>query len=192
MTLFDTRPAIAATLTATAADLGVDFDVDRFLRELGPPLETMVGEQVPAETVPRFVDHYREIYERVGLPAARLMPGARESLAAVRSGGGESIVITGKNSHDARCHVRAADLDVVEVIGWAWADGKTDALKRHGAIAYAGDHPADTAAARAADAVAIAVTTGSHAAEDFPTADVVLPSLVEFPRWWDEYLQAQG
>lgn len=76
------------------------------------------------------------------------------------------------------------------MIGWAWAQGKTDALLAHGASAYVGDHPADVAAAKAADAVAIAVTTGSHAVESFAQADVVLDSLLGFPQWLDKHLMA--
>ncbi|GAA4909918.1 phosphoglycolate phosphatase [Stackebrandtia albiflava] len=183
MTLFDTRPAIAATLAAAAAELRVGFDVDLFLKELGPPLDMLVGRQLPAERVDAFVAKYREIYHLHGLPVTVLLPGARESLASVAAAGGTSIVITGKNDRDAGLHVDAERLEVTHVIGFAWAEGKTAALRKHGARVYVGDHPADVAAARAADALAVAVTTGSHGPDSFGDADVVLSSLSEFPEW---------
>jgi len=190
MTLFDTRPAIGATLTAAAADLGVEFDVELFLAELGPPLEVMVGQQLPKPLVTPFVDRYREIYHIHGLPAAKLLPGARESIDTVTDHNGASIVITGKNLRDASRHVETEKLAVATVIGWAWAEGKTAAMLEHGASVYVGDHPADIAAARAAGAAAVAVTTGSHGADSFADADVVLDSLTEFPRWLARHVTA--
>lgn len=187
MTLFNTRPSIAATLTAVAKELGVEFDVPRFVRELGPPLDVKVGEQLPPDITEAFVARYRDIYHVHGLPAATLLPGARDAIDEVGRRGGKSIVITGKNDRDANRHITHARLDVAHVIGWAWAQGKTDALLAHGASVYVGDHPADVAAAKAAGAVAIAVTTGSHQEESFGEADVVMSSLIEFPQWLDTY-----
>ncbi|CAM3538619.1 HAD family hydrolase [Stackebrandtia soli] len=183
MTLFDTRLSIGATLSVTAAELGLPLDVDLFLSNLGPPLDVMVGEQIPADRVEEFVAHYRAVYRYHGVSAAQLLPGARDSIACVHAVGGSTIVITGKNDHDANLHVDHEKLDVAHVIGFAWAETKTAALLKHSAWAYVGDHPADIAAARAAGARAVAVTTGSHGAEDFPDADIVLASLTEFPEW---------
>ncbi|MFD0557148.1 phosphoglycolate phosphatase [Stackebrandtia endophytica] len=190
MTLFDTRPAIGATLAAVAADLGVEFDVELFLSELGPPLDVMVGQQLPKSQVAAFVDRYRDIYHLHGLPAAKLLSGARESIDAVADHQGQSIVITGKNLRDATAHIETEKLPVAAVIGWAWAEGKTVAMREHGAGVYVGDHPADIAAARAAGAAAVAVTTGSHGADSFADADVVLDSLTEFPPWLARHVAA--
>lgn len=188
MTLFNTHPSIEATLLATRADLGVEFDVAEFMRELGPPLPEMVSRQLPPDLTKKFVDHYRDIYHLHGLAAAALLPGARESIAAVRHHGGRSIVITGKNHRDARRHIEHARLDVSHVVGWAWAETKMRAMLEHDAWAYVGDHPADIAAARAAGAFAVAVTTGTHGARDFDEADTVLDSLAEFPKWMSSRL----
>jgi phosphoglycolate phosphatase len=192
MTLYDTAPSIEATLRASAKELGIEFDVERFMRELGPPLDDLVAEQLDPGPATDFIDKYREIYHVHGLPAARLMPGARDSLRAVRDHGGRSIVITGKNDRDAGRHVAHDELDVAKVIGWAWGPGKTKALKDNGAGVYVGDHPADVAAARAADAAAVAVTTGSHGPESFGDADAVLASLREFPGWLERWRADRG
>ncbi|ADD45782.1 HAD family hydrolase [Stackebrandtia nassauensis] len=187
-TLYHTEPAIGATLRAVAAELGITFDVDRALTELGPPLDQLVGMQLDPDNTNAVVQRYREIYHIHGLPAAQLLPGARESLAAVRAAGGTSIVITGKNSRDATRHIEHNSLDVQHVIGWAWAQGKTDAMLEHGASIYIGDHPADIAAARAANAIALAVTTGTHGPDSFADADAILTSLTEFPDWLKTHL----
>lgn len=176
MTLFDTEPSIAATLAATASDLGVDFDVEMVMADLGPPLEVQAAKQLPRSVVKAFVARFRKIYHLHGLPAARLLPGARESIAAVAGHDGRSIVITGKNDRDANLHVAAENLEVSHVIGRRWAEGKTAAMLEHGARVYIGDHPADVAAAKAADA--------------FGDADVVLPSLSGFPAWLARHLES--
>ena len=55
-----------------------------------------------------------------------------------------------------------------------------------------GDHIGDVTAARAADAMAVAVATGPNSAEDLAAsgADVVLPDLSRFPAWLSSYLVA--
>jgi phosphoglycolate phosphatase len=86
------------------------------------------------------------------------------------------------------------------VVGWAWGETKTVAMREHGAIVYVGDHPADMAAARAVAAAgdgdvavaAVAVATGDHSAPELVEAgaDVVLADLTEFPAWLDGFLES--
>jgi phosphoglycolate phosphatase len=109
------------------------------------------------------------------------------------------IVITGKYEPNARLHLAHLGLTAEAVVGWAWAEAKTMALREHGAVVYVGDHPADMAAARAVAAgdddvavAAVAVATGDHTAEELLAAgaDIVLTDLTEFPSWLDAHLQS--
>lgn len=184
LTLFDTGPAIAAMLRATSLALGADVDVGRVTASLGPPLEDLLAEQLPRAAAERFAARYRAEYAAHGPRHARLLPGAREALAAVRRGGGRVIVVTGQSERTARAHLAHERLEVAAVVGGVWGPGKAEALRAHGAGTYVGDHPADVAAARAAGARAVAVTTGRHPADELAGADPVLDSLLPFPAWW--------
>ena len=43
MTLIDTRPGCAATLTVLAAETGTDLDVEEISSRLGPPLDLLLA-----------------------------------------------------------------------------------------------------------------------------------------------------
>jgi phosphoglycolate phosphatase len=83
----------------------------------------------------------------------------------------------------AELHLRHLGLVADELRGLAWANGKADALRTTGAVAYVGDHVADMSAARAAGVFGIGVTTGPCSAAQLVEAgaDVVLPDLRGFP-----------
>jgi phosphoglycolate phosphatase len=86
----------------------------------------------------------------------------------------------------------ALGIEVAAVVGDVWSTGKAPALRELGAEVYVGDHIGDVTAARAADAMAVAVATGPNSAEDLAAsgADVVLPDLSRFPAWLSSYLVA--
>jgi phosphoglycolate phosphatase len=92
-------------------------------------------------------------------------------------------VVTAKMPALAELHLRHLGLPYDELHGFAWADGKTAALRTAGATAYVGDHVADMAAARDAGVIGIGVTTGPCAAGELVVAgaDVVLPDLWGLP-----------
>jgi phosphoglycolate phosphatase len=102
------------------------------------------------------------------------------------------VVVTGKSAFNAVAHLAALGIDVAAVVGEVWSTGKAPALRELGAEVYVGDHIGDVTAARAADAMAVAVATGPITAEDLAAAgaDVVLPDLTRFPNWLASYLVA--
>ncbi|GAA2520365.1 HAD family hydrolase [Winogradskya humida] len=185
LTLFDTRPAIRAVLRSTSAALRFEVDVDRVMRTLGPPLEDLLAEQLPVADARTFAALYRADYAAHGHRYALLLPGVREAIAAVRGGGERVIVVTGQSERTARAHLTHERLEADTVTGSVWGPGKTEVLVSLNATVYIGDHPADIAAARAAGAYAVAVTTGRHGAGELAAADLVLTSLHEFARWWE-------
>jgi phosphoglycolate phosphatase-like HAD superfamily hydrolase len=106
----------------------------------------------------------------------------------VHDAGGRVIVITSKFAANARRHLDHLGVVAEEVIGWAYGEGKRDALIRHRAVAFVGDYVEDMRAAVAARVavpglIAVGVPTGpSSPAELTETgADVVLPDLLAFP-----------
>ncbi len=187
MTLIDSRPGVEASFDALNAELGTSIDGALLASRLGPTLETEMAAYFPAAEVAQVCDRYRAIYAELGPPGSFLLPGAAEAVAAVRDRGGTAIVVTAKyepNAHRCLDHVGIA---VDHVYGWLHGAQKGQALREHRAFAYVGDTPPDVDAARAAAATAVAVPSGPWSATELRAAgaDVVLDSLLDFPRWLD-------
>jgi uncharacterized protein len=191
MTLLDTRPGIAAAFRALSAETGVHVDTDAVTSRLGPPLEEELALWYPAERVTEVVARYRELYPVHAIEPSGLLPGAAEAVAAVRAQHGRVVVITAKHPRLASLHLDQVGLQVDEVVGLAWQDGKATALRERGAAVYVGDHTADVLAGRSAGAAAVAVVTGGIGADQLAAAgaDVVLPDLTGFPSWLDDHLR---
>jgi len=190
LTLIDSRPGIAATLDALAAETGTVIDSAAAVTRLGPPLAEELARWYPAADVEPMADRFRALYPDLAIGVSTALPGAHEALAVVRAHEGRSIVVTAKYAPNARMHLEHLGLDVDEVIGWRHGAEKGQALAEHGATVYVGDHVADIAGARAAGAVAVAVATGPISAADLAAsdADAVLDSLLDFPAWLDRYV----
>ncbi|MET8662562.1 MULTISPECIES: HAD hydrolase-like protein [Streptomyces] len=185
MTLVDSRPGIAAAFRVLSAETGVPIEVDLVVNRLGPPLETELAHWFPADRVPAAAARYRELYPDHAIAPCTALPGARESVAAVRALGGRAIVVTAKFATHAKLHLAHLGIEPDTVDGWLWAEAKGEALREHGAQVYVGDHTGDVRGARVAGALSVAVTTGPCDAAELRTAgaDVVLEDLTGFPAW---------
>jgi len=190
MTLIDTVPGFTATLTALGGELGVDFPAAELAANLGPPLEHLLRDHLPADAVDAAGDRFRALYPDHAIVPTLAFAGAHESLAAVRRHGGRILLVTGKYAPNARRHVDHLGFDVDHVEGWVWGAGKADVLRAEGASIYVGDHVHDVAGARGADALSVSVLTGGSSEEELRAAgtDVVLGSLEDFPAWLDQHL----
>lgn len=189
LTLADTRAGIAAAFAVLSERLGVPIDADVVVSRLGPPLEVELAHWLPEDEVPAAAALYRSLYAEIAVPLTTAMPGAVEAVAAVRRAGGDVIVVTAKNTADARRTVRALGLDATEVVGLVFGPQKGEALAAFGASAYVGDHVADIAAARAGGALSVGVATGPYTADQLRDhgADVVLADLTAFEEWYDAW-----
>jgi phosphoglycolate phosphatase len=189
MTLIDSRPGIAATLTALATETGVAIDAELVVNRLGPTLEDEMANWFPAERVPTVSDRYRELYTELGVSGCSLLPGARDAVAAVTAAGGSTLVVTAKYEPSARKCLDHVGLAVDTVVGWRWGPDKAITLAEHGAVAYVGDTPSDMTAARTAGAFAVGVPSGPHSADELrgAGADLVLGSLRDFTVWFDGF-----
>lgn len=192
MTLIDTRPGFAATLSALSADTGVDLDVEEMSSRLGPPLSHLLAPYFPPERIEELVDSFREHYPRLAIAPTRDLPGAHDALAAVRRHGGRLLLVTGKFTRNAALHVEALKFDVDHVEGEVWGVGKAEVLRTMGAAIYVGDHVHDVEGALAAGCVSVSVLTGGCTKQELLDAGthVVLDDLTGFPAWLDEHLQA--
>jgi phosphoglycolate phosphatase len=183
MTLIDSRPGIRASLAALSAETGVQIDADVVVGRLGPKLEWELAHWFDADAVPHAAERYRAHYWEQCTGAGTIaLPGAHEGIAAVRELGGRVLLVTAKaEKHAARC-VESVGLDVDVIVGHVHGDEKRDALRSHGAAFYVGDTVTDVRSALAADAIAIAVTTGpdDEAALRAAGAHDVIDSLHEF------------
>jgi pyridinium-3,5-biscarboxylic acid mononucleotide sulfurtransferase len=190
MTLIDSRPGIAVALDALSAETGVHIDSAAAVSRLGPPLDEELAYWFPAEQVAPMADRFRALYPDLAITPTQMLPGAREAVDAVHRLGGRVVVVTAKYEPNARLHLEHLGIDADEVVGWRWGPAKGEALREHGATVYVGDHVADIAGARAADAVSVGVATGPVSAEELRAAgaDVVLDDLHGFASWLDEHV----
>jgi phosphoglycolate phosphatase-like HAD superfamily hydrolase len=189
MTLIDSREAILASFAAMARETGVAVDPVGVDSRLGIKLEDELVHWFPPQEVEAAVAIYRRHYRLLSRPLTKALPGARESLAAVRAAGARTVVITAKFEQTARRALDDLDLQVDELIGNAHGPEKGEVLTRLAAAAYVGDTPPDMGAAVASGAFAVGVSTGSFSAGDLTAAGakIVLASLAEFPAWYVEY-----
>jgi phosphoglycolate phosphatase-like HAD superfamily hydrolase len=193
MTLIDTVPGVAGTLTALGGELGVDLPVAELTARLGPPLDALLDGHLPAEVMASAVDRFRELYVDHAIHTVTTLDGAVESIAAVRRHGGRVVVVTGKYEPNARRHVEHLALDVDHVTGLVVGAGKAEVLMREGASLLVGDHVHDVEGARAAGITSVSVLTGGCSEEELVEAgtDVVLADLTVFPDWLDAFVATQ-
>ncbi|WP_035846461.1 HAD family hydrolase [Kitasatospora azatica] len=189
MTLLDTRPGIRATHLALSEETGTYIDADLVVTRLGPPLTQELANWFPADQVEAAADRYRVLYRDHAFEPTVPLPGALDSVAAVRAAGGRVAVITGKYGPNARLHLEHAGIAYDALVGDLWAETKGVALRELGAAVYVGDHLGDIVGALAAGAVAVGVTTGPYGAAELTEAGahVVLADLTEFPAWLAGY-----
>ncbi|MEZ0093895.1 HAD family hydrolase [Streptacidiphilus sp. EB129] len=190
MTLIDSRPGIKAVYDLLAAETGTPIDSELVVSRLGPPVEREMVNWFPADEVEAAANRYRALYALHGVADCLALPGAHAALAAVRTHGGRPIVVTGKHTPNAVLNLAALELTVDQVHGDVFGSDKGAVLREQGATVFVGDHVGDIVGARAADAVAVGVTTGPYPAGELRAAgaDVVLADLTEFPAWLDTHL----
>lgn len=186
LTLIDSRRAILASFAALAAETGVAIDVAELERRLGLKLEGELAHWFGADEIPAAVAIFRRHYARIADGLTDVMPGAAAALAAVRAAGARAVVVTAKYVVPARAALDSAGLVADDLFAERHGPEKAEVLTRIGAAVYVGDTPADMAAATAAGATAVGVPTGSFGEQALTEAgaDVVLPSLREFPAWY--------
>jgi phosphoglycolate phosphatase len=189
MTLIDSRPGIRAVYDQIVVESGAVIDTELVVSRLGPPVEWELAQWMPEEDVDHWADRYRELYPSIALDLITALPGAHAAIEAARSRG-RTIVITAKHGPNAVLHLERLGIEVDEVFGRAWREGKADVLRAQDATTYVGDHVHDMDAARLSGAYGVGVTTGPCSADDLAEAGAgaVLATLEDFADW----LAAQG
>jgi phosphoglycolate phosphatase len=186
LTLIDSQPAILAAWREVAREAGVRIDLDSVTRRMGIKLEDEAAFWFPAEEREAAAATYRRHYVRLAPRLTTPLPGAGESLAAVRRAGERAIIITAKHPVSVGPSLTAAGLEPDDLYTHVYGPEKAAVLTQVGAAVYVGDAPADMGAATAAGAHAVGVATGSFSAADLRAAgaEVVLDTLREFPAWY--------
>jgi uncharacterized protein len=190
MTLVDSAEAIVGSVLATADRFGVEVRRDQVVPSLGLPLDLVFPYLLPGVAYQEALDSYRAHFVEHGIAVCRALPGARESLAAVRALGGRVVVVTARHGHIAEQILAALGLEADVVVGERFGPQKSGVLRDEGASVYVGDHPADVEAARGAAAFAVGVPTGVVTAAELAAAgpDVMLPDLTAFPAWLEAHV----
>ena len=193
MTLIDTVPGFAATLSALGAELGIEFPIENMTARLGPPLDHLLRDHLAEEAIASAGDRFRTLYPDHAIAPTLAFPGAHEAIAAVRREQGRVVLVTGKFAPNAQLHVDHLGFDVDHLEGWVWGLGKAEVLRQEGASIYVGDHIHDVEGALAAGVTSVSVLTGGCTREELLEAGthVVLDDLTQFPAWLDQYLLDQ-
>jgi phosphoglycolate phosphatase len=130
---------------------------------------------------------YRHYYDEPGAPRTLPMRGAPEALHAVHAAGGRTVVVSAKFTPAVHHALAEAGLSgAVDVVyGELFAADKASALISEGASIYVGDHPGDMAAATAAGAYGVGVTTGANDANALlgAGAELTVANLDAFVAW---------
>src|SRR5271165_3806210 len=148
LTLINSRPAIMASWSAVADELGVRIDLDEVDTRMGIKLEEEVSYWFPADSQQSAADSYRRHYVRLAPTMTLPLPGAAEALSAVRLAGERAVIITAKHPVSVTPSLAAVALVADEVFAYVHGPEKAAVLASIGAAAYVGDTPADMAAAR--------------------------------------------
>jgi phosphoglycolate phosphatase len=186
LTLVDSHERVISAYVRALGDLGVEVSPQELEPHLGMPLvltAAAIGAAVDADAL---VLRYRHYYDEPDAPRTMPMPGAAEALRCVRAAGGRTVVVSAKYTPAVHTALAEAGLTgLVDVAyGELFAHEKASALIAQGASVYVGDHPGDMAAARAAGAYGLGVTTGANdeAALLSAGANCVVPDLDAFAR----------
>ncbi len=190
MTLVDSRDGITFTIEQVLAELNIRVPRAEIFQTIGIPLWDAFAMWMSPEQIDPAVTRYREVYKKIGIPITTVMPGARESLAAIHNAGGRTMVVSAKIVGAVQIIVDLLKLPIDVVRGDLFAEAKASALLEEGAVIYVGDHTADVRGAVAAGAVSVAVATGPCTADELRKegADVVLVDLTAFPSWLETWL----
>jgi len=190
MTLVDSADGIVECIVHACSLHGVTVDPAEVHPTVGWPLDHVFPRWVPDVDPEILMAAYRERYATHVIPFTKVLPGAREAIAAVHDRGGRVLVISAKRGDHVEGVLAAGGLFADVVVGSRFAEAKGATLLEERAWAYVGDHPGDVVAARHAGALAVAVPTGPTSAEELLSAgaDVVLPSIAAFPDWLHEAL----
>jgi len=187
LTLVDSQERILSAYIRALRDLGAQVSCEDLVPHLGKPLTHTAAEVAPGVDADALVQRYRHNYDEVDAPRTLPMPGAAKSLRSVKAAGGRTVVVSAKFTpavHRALDEAGLTEL-VDAVYGELFAEDKATALIAEGASIYVGDHPGDMAAAHAANAYAVGVTTGANDEHDLEAsgADLALPDLDTFATW---------
>lgn len=190
MTLVDSRDGITFTIEKVLDELNIKVPPDEIFQTIGIPLWDAFAKWMSSEQIDPAVARYRELYKSIGIPITTVMPGARESIAAIHKAGGRTMVVSAKLEVAVQTIVNLLNLPIDVVRGDLFAEAKASALLEEGAVIYVGDHTADVRGAKAAGAVSVAVATGPSSTEELRTegADIILADLTTFPAWLETWL----
>lgn len=199
MTLVDSTEGITATFAsavkACPGGEGLQISRDEVWPWIGLPLAAMALALAPQIDRDLLIHEYRSRYAEFGVPLTRLLPGALETLRAVRAAGGRVLVVSAKAETGVRDVLTAVGLDDLDlqpdlVVGGLFGADKGERLLIERAGVYVGDHSGDVKAAQVAGALSVAVCTGPESRSTLVRAgaDVILDDLLGFPTWLSTFL----
>ena len=196
LTLVDSMERIISASIRAFRDFGVEVRAEDLRPHLGNLFINTAATIAPGIDADVMMRRYRQYYDELDAPRTLPMPGAAESLRAVRAAGGRTIVVSAKFTPAVHRALDEAGLtELVDVVhGELFAEDKATALIAEGVSIYVGDHPGDMVAARVANTFAVGVTTGVN---DEPAlyaagADLALPSLEMFVTWLPRHRLGAG
>jgi len=181
-------------LTAVGRDLS---NFDRVFK-IGPTLEKIVYElydDATPQLVADLLERFKPLYDESGFPNTVPYPGIPELLAAIRTAGGKSYVVTNKRHHATQLIARKFGWDHLMDGIWSY-DSFAEKYKKPELLAklladlkidpktavMVGDTKGDVDAGKANGLATIGVTYGYGSRDELSAADRVFGSAVDIAR----------
>ena len=169
MTLIDPRAGIVEVFDVLAAETGIPLDGAGVRHPAGSAAAAMNWPGTTSTTRPSstWSAGTASSPRRSSIPRTVALPGAVDAVRAVTDRGGRAVVVTGQVRR--RTRPPTSPRWASRSLPWSARCGAPErppALRELGAEVYVGDHIGDITAARAAEAMAVAVATGPNSAED--------------------------
>ncbi len=199
-TLFDSFDAIVHAFNAALERHGRPAAPrERIAALIGRPLAEMfpaVAADADAAAVEALIEAYREVFLPICVTMSRLLPGARETVAALRAAGLPLGIATNRTGSGAQYMLRGFGLDAAfaRIVGFGDVPrGKPDpealqVLMRHfGArpeeTVMVGDAPLDIEAGKNAGTFTVGIPTGHYTRADLEAlgADALIARLDDLP-----------
>ena len=158
MTLVDSSKAILVTTQRVLKAFKIEVNEVDIGRSVGLPIKESFKVWV-GDGYLKAYEMYVAYYQSSGHLESKALPGAKELLVELMGRNYNVVVITAKNQQSAEIQLRHLSIPYSELVGTAFGNGKTEAMKRTGCSEYVGDHIEDYKAAAAADIHFIGVAT---------------------------------
>lgn len=192
-TLMDTSKGIVETVGSVLELFDISFREAQLFERLNLPLDQIFEPWAHLIDVEEAKRVFQKSYLKIAMSQSYVLPGVQEFLDELRNSNSHVIIVSAKRQNNLEALVARLRFDFKEVVGEAYQEKKTQALRDLGAIAYIGDHPHDISSAHHVPCHGFATLTGFSQSEDFKevSPELIVKDLREYKKIID-YLESEN